>query len=453
MRASALVSALCLIVAPLCSVAAKSDIPDWVVQAAQVQLPTYPAATQAVVLLDQEVVTVQPDGTAITHERRVTKILRPQGRRYATVSVWSDVDEKLNYVHAWSLAPDGRQYTVKDNEFVNTSADEDGMLYVALSAKVLRPPAADPGAVVAYEYEQRQRPYVNEDDWYFQEDIPVYRAAFEVDLPPGWKYYAAWLRHAPVAPAEPSPGHYRWEVRDIPGIDTEDVRLAPAIAALTARMTAHYAQSDLPEPSQRWAAIGAWYARIASGRAASTPEITAKAQALTAGEAGFTQKLQSVTQYLQQNIRYVGIEIGIGGWQPHLASEVLRNGYGDCKDKATLLKAMLDSVGIKATWVMVDTRRGSVDPELPSIYGNHMITAIEIPIGYKDPLLKALITDHAGRQYLIFDPTDQHTPVGEIRPQLQGGYGVLVDGSESEIVQLPKLAPSTNLLDRQPRLI
>ena len=399
-------------------------------------------------LLDEEVVTVHPDGTSTSHERRVIKILRPQGRDEAMVMVPSDSDEKLNYLHAWSISPAGRQYTVKDNEFSEVTAPDAGILYESVKYKTLRPPAADPGAVIACEFERRQRPYISEDDWDFQESIPVYRTAFELDLPPGWEYYSAWVRHAPVTPQEPAPDHYRWELQDVNGIDTEDVPYAPSVSSLAGRMTAHYVRSDLPSATERWAAVGEWYANLASGRAAQTPEIAAQAKELTTGESDFTRILQSITQYMQADVRYVGIEMGIGGWQPHAAAEVFHNRYGDCKDKATLLKAMLASVGINATWVMVDTDRGFVDPALPSISGNHMITAIEIPAGYKNPVLQALVNHGTNRQYLIFDPTDQYTPVGEIRPQLQGSYGLLVDGNQSEIIHLPDLPPGTNLLAR-----
>lgn len=448
MKVLANAGALLLLAIPLCAVASNDNVPDWVMQAAHAPLPTYPATTRAVVLLDEEVLTVQPDGTATKHVRRAFKIVRPQGRECARAEVWSDVDEKLNYLHAWSIGPDGRQYAARDKDFAEVGADESGMLYIAVKARVLHPPAADPGAVIAYEYEQKQRPYINEDEGYFQEDIPVLRFVFEVDLPPGWKYYAAWLRHAPVAAAEPAPDHYRWEIDEVPAVDMTGVQNAPASESLVGRMTVHYAKADLPGPPDRWRAIGEWLTALASPRAFVTPEIAVKARELTAGQTDFTEKLQSITEYLQHNIRYVGIEIGIGGFQPHAAADIFRTGYGDCKDKVTLLKSMLDAVDIQSTWVMVDTSRGVVAPEIPSIVGNHMIAAIELPSGYQNPAIAAILKTSSGKRYLIFDPTDSFTPVGQLRPALQGSYGLLAEGAASTILALPKLPPDANLLDR-----
>ena len=160
-------------------------------------------------------------------------------------------------------------------------------------------------------------------------------------------------------------------------------------------------------------------------------------------------RLQKVAAFMQQNIRYVGIEIGIGGLIPHPAVDVFRNRYGDCKDKATLLISMLDAVGVRATWVMVDTDRGVVDPRTPSLIGNHMIAAIEIPKGYDNPLLKAVVTAKTGKRYLIFDPTNEYVPVGMLPAYEQGSYGALMAGSDSQAIALPILKPDTDTVEHR----
>ncbi len=168
---------------------------------------------------------------------------------------------------------------------------------------------------------------------------------------------------------------------------------------------------------------------LESNRPDPTPEITAKAQELIAGAPDFYTKLSRITDYIQKNIRYFIIERGIGGWQAHYAGDIYRNRYGDCKDKATLLISMLQAVGIRAHYLHVDSRRGIIDPEDPSLEGNHMISAIEIPDGVSDPRLLALVKAVNGKTLLIFDPTDEETPVGLIRAALQGAYGNISNGT------------------------
>ena len=75
-------------------------------------------------------------------------------------------------------------------------------------------------------------------------------------------------------------------------------------------------------------------------------------QATTVGESGaapdLAARLRAPAAFAQRDIRYVAIEIGIGAYQPHAARDVLLNRYGDCKDKVTLLAAMLQEVGIES---------------------------------------------------------------------------------------------------------
>ncbi len=131
--------------------------------------------------------------------------------------------------------------------------------------------------------------------------------------------------------------------------------------------------------------LGAWVTKLEANRPDPSPEITAKAQELIAGAPDFYTKLSSITEYIQKNIRYFIVMRGIGGLQANHAADIFRNRYGDCKDKTTLLISMLQVAGIQAFYVPVDDRRGVVDPDAPSLYGNHMITAIEIPADVNDP--------------------------------------------------------------------
>jgi hypothetical protein len=108
---------------------------------------------------------------------------------------------------------------------------------------------------------------------------------------------------------------------------------------------------------------------------------------------------------------------------------------------------MLQVAGIHAHSLSVDSRRGFVDPVAPSRYSNHMITAIEIPADVQDPRLKAVAKARDGKPYLIFDPTDERTPVGNLPSEEQGSFGYLAAGASSQIIALPVLDPDANGTD------
>jgi hypothetical protein len=427
-----------------------SPVPDWVKTAAQEKLPEFHGNPKAVVLLEQTTYTVDAKGQAVEHVRRVVKILRPQGRDYGYPVVSYDKDSKVLSLHAWSIDAAGHEYTVKDDEVSDVGQPgESGELYSDARARVADPPGRDPGGIIAYEYEKRERPYLAESNWEFQDELPRMQQSFTLVLPPGYTYTTSWARHGKVDGIDLENHSYRWEMNDEPAIDLDHVPMAPGEGSLAARMTVHYTGPGLAEPQDgTWQGIGEWFEGLSRDRLASAPDISAKAAELTAGKTDFYDKAEVIGEFVQQKIRYFAIEMGVGGYQPNPAEAIFRGRYGDCKDKATLLSAMLSSVGIHSALLMVDTERGVVDPDAPSIWGNHMIAAIEIPKGYESPKLHSVVTAKTGKRYLIFDPTWYLTPFGQLEDNLQGSYGILLEGKDSQVIELPVMDPTLNTIRR-----
>jgi len=302
----------------------------------------------------------------------------------------------------------------------------------------------DVGATVICESEEIMRPFMQEKVWSIQSGIPIVFQALEIELPPGRAHQQAWHNYTPVKPMELAPNHLRWEVKDMAALNLRDVPSSPEWAALAARMTVQWGQGAVDGVANQWREIGEWVTTLEADRPAASPEITAEVQTLIAGAPDFYTKLSRITDFVQKNIRYFIVMRGIGGLQANHASDIFRNRYGDCKDKTTLLISMLQAAGLHAYFLPVDTRRGVVDPEFPSLIGNHMITAIEMPANLEDPRLMATVKANDGKRYLIFDPTDQRTPVGNLRAELQGSYGTLSAGAASQVIALPVLPPEAN---------
>ena len=427
-----------------------TSVPDWVKTAAQQVLPHYSERTRAVVLLDETVYTVDTDGRATEHVRKVVKILRPQGRQYGYPFVSFDKDSKITSFHVWSIDPAGHEFSVKDSEISEVGRPgEGGQLYSDEKAKVADPPGRDPGGVIAYEYERKERPYLAETTWQFQDEIPRVSQNFTLILPVGFTYTTTWAHHPQEKAIDLEHQRYRWEQNNVPAIDLEEVSMSPSYGALAARMTVHYTGGGSSVPQQgTWQGIGEWYEGLARDRTVTTPEITAKAAELTRGKTEFYDKAEAIGEFTQREIRYFVIEMGIGGLQPNPAADIFHGRYGDCKDKATLLNTMLATVGIHSAYLMVDSHRGLIDPDAPSIVGNHMVAAIEIPKGYDSPRLRSVVTAKTGKRYLVFDPTWERTPFGQLENNLQGSFGVLIEGKDSQIIELPVLDPGLNTVRR-----
>jgi hypothetical protein len=423
-----------------------ATVPDWLRAAADAPLPRYEADTNAVVLLDEVSFVVSSPDEYEEHYRRAVRILRPEGRDQADFSVHFRQKEKVISLHAWCIDKSGREYELKDKDFAERGLF-DFELYNDIRLRTATAPAAAPGSVVAFEFEARRHPWLNHLDWGFQESIPVHEAHMVLQIPQGWEYRVYWAGISPVVPVHQTANDAEWILHDLPAIEHE--AMSPPRWALSARLGLAYLE---PGGSARnaasWGALGKWYDQLTTGRRNPTPELSEKARQLTAGKTNFDGKVRALASFLQSDIRYVAIEIGVGGYQPHPAQDVFRARYGDCKDKATLLSSMLHEVGVESDYVIVSTDRGTVHPDMPSPAFNHMILAIEMSPDINTSLYQTVITAKNGKQYLIFDPTDPYTPLGELRGELQDTYALLVADGHGELIHTPLLEPDTNLLVR-----
>jgi hypothetical protein len=429
----------------LCAPALCVSIPDWVRTAGAQPVPKLDSKTKAVVLLDESTVSVAGTGEYVLHHRRVVKILRPEGREEADLVVVFNGKDKVLSLHAWSIDSAGREYELKDKDFAEIGAFAGFELYSDYRLRAAKAPGAGPGAVVAFESEVRYHPWLNQFTWRYQEELPVHEARLSLQLPSGWEFKPSWASKITSEPVSSGSNSWQWTIHDLPGIEPEP--MMPAIGALCARMELTYFAPAAPAVGS-WDGVGHWYTTLTEGRRSAGPEITEKVRQLTAGKTDFDGKLRALSTFVQNDVRYVAIEIGIGGFQPHSANDTFHARYGDCKDKATLLSSMLHEAGIQSDYVLIHTERGIVDPALPSSIFNHAIVAVELPKDIDAKAYPSAVTAKTGKGYIIFDPTDEYTPVGQLSGELQNTYALLVTASGGELIHTPWLAPDTNILTR-----
>lgn len=423
------------------SAIAAARAPEWVHAAAAAPLPAYPEKVRGVALLEETSVSANANGEIRTVYRVAYKILGTAGRDLGSVALPFGGDTKLKRVTGWAIAASG-QYQVGERDAVETSAF-DGELYADQKIKVLRIPAAEPGSVVAYEYEMISKPYGLQDVWRFQSGVPVRRARYSVTLPEGWEYETRWVNAAETKPQRAGTSLV-WELADIAAVEAEPG--APPTQAVSGYMGISFIPPS-GAGHRTWNDVARWYEGLADPRRAASAAIDAKARALTANAATPWDKVAALARFAQRDVRYVAIEIGIGGYQPHAADAILSTLYGDCKDKVTLLSAMLRTIGIESHYVLVNSERGVVDERFPSLFGfNHAIIAIKVPEGAP----KALHA--ASNGLLFFDPTHPYVPLGLLPPGLQGSRGLVVAGGKGELVAMPAHPPEASKLLRTAKL-
>jgi transglutaminase-like putative cysteine protease/Flp pilus assembly protein TadD len=179
-----------------------------------------------------------------------------------------------------------------------------------------------------------------------------------------------------------------------------------------------------------WKQVAQWYAKLQGERMLVDDSVRRKAAELTKGAETPTEKAQRLYDFVARNIRYVSISLGVGRYQPHPASEVMQNGYGDCKDKHTLFAALLKVEGIQSYPVLIDSSR-KLDPDVPSpAQFDHVITAVRL-----------------GPALTWLDTTPEVTPFGLILYQLRNKQAVLAsDDSDGGLQRTPADSPVKTFL-------
>src|SRR5258708_7474371 len=437
---------VCLLAAPFRAVA--GDAPSWMHALVNASVPAHDEKTDAVQMYSEKIVTVQSADKIKTVVRKAYKILRPGGRERGTVVIPFDSLTKISNFHAWCIPAQGKDYEVKEKDGAEVAmpAVQGSELITDVRAKVVHIPAPDPGNLIGYEYEQEDHPFVLQDIWYFQGSHPARESHYTLQLPAGWEYKASWLNHPEVSATQAGNNQWQWVVSGVPGIKDENEM--PPHSGIEGQMIVSFVPAGGAQGRTfaSWRDMGLWYNDLTRGRRDASPEVKQKVAALTASASTPQANMQLLARFVQRDVPYVAIELGIGGDQPHPAGDVFTDHYGDCKDKATLMRAMLKEIGIESYYVVINSQRGAVTPEMPAHMGgfNHAILAIQLPVGVDDGSFVAWMQHSKLGRLLFFDPTDELTAFGRLSGPLQANYGLLATPEGGELVKLPQLPPPLN---------
>ena len=132
--------------------------------------------------------------------------------------------------------------------------------------------------------------------------------------------------------------------------------------------------------------MGLAYRAAALPKAAVTPEIVSLANEITKGIEDKKAQAIAIDAWMKKNIRYVAVYLSLGRVIPNDASAVLRNKFGDCKDKATLMSALLAAKGIASEEVLINLGNAYTLPEPPTMAVlNHVILYLPELDLYADP--------------------------------------------------------------------
>jgi hypothetical protein len=431
---------------------AVDDTPAWLRALAAEKLPAYGAKVPAVILLREKDIAVEETGRIVTTERFAVRVLNRAGAQEAeAVQVYLRDSGKVRDLKAWVISPSGDAHKLAKERYVDIALREDALYddYRARIASATK--ECDPGAVFGYESVVEEKSVFTQLSFEFGDRVPVRVARMSLSLPAGWTAKGITLNHAPVEAAESGNGR-TWELHDLPFYEPEPA--SPNFRSMQPRLAISFfpaAGGSATGPSfAKWDDVSRWLSQLHDPQSMPDEAIAAKVRILTANATTAEQKIRALAEYVQ-NIRYVEIETGTGsggGYRPHAASVVFAKSYGDCKDKANLLRAMLRAVGIESWPVSIF----SGDPlyvreEWPSPQQfNHCILAIRAPEGYVGD---AVVDDPRLGRLLLFDATDAYTPLGTLPLHEQNSLALIMAGDKGGLDRMPPAQAASNSTTRK----
>ena len=233
-----------------------------------------------------------------------------------------------------------------------------------------------------------------------------------------------------------------FQISKRPGIQRENGM--PSFWAVAAAVFINY-ETDGRSAINTWNDAGLAINRLFEPARKITPEIKAEVEKISVGKVDRFAKLQAISDFVSQEIRYVAIEIGVGGFQPHLAGDVYRHKYGDCKDKATLMVTMLEDIGVRAYPVLLGTRGSlGVEPDFPTLTRfNHAIVALPVPLELRNTADQFTAYD-SKNNILWIDPTSENHPLGSLPESDQGVYALVLYPDRGQLYRTPEITVENN---------
>ncbi len=352
-------------------------------QAGTAQSPTPPDYSQEAYVIEHyhQAMRFENDGTGRDQLDAQIRIVSESGvQALGQLKVgYSALSDKLEIVYVRVRKPDGTVITAQESAIQDLTLP-DAPVYTDYHEKHISVPSLRPGDVLEYEFVRTiTNPLTPGQFWTsvnFSDKGIILDQQLEINVPQGRQIkLKSKPGYEPKISDEGDRRIYRWTYTHL-----KDEEAGPH--GKKKPRNPHKSEDEIPTVQlttfQSWEELGAWYASLEHDRRQPNDAIKAKAEELVQGKTDDMAKVKALYEYVSRNIRYVSLSFGLGRYQPHAASEVLSNGYGDCKDKNTLLAALLAAEGFQATSVLIGSQH-ELDPEIPSpSQFDHVITRVPV---------------------------------------------------------------------------
>jgi hypothetical protein len=381
-------------------------------------------------LLDEGVYTVEADGRIKNTTRQVVQILKAEGaetyreRRFT----WNPEHQKLTVNWMRVVKPNGDVVSAHPEQIQDSDvpAEMGVPMYTATKVRRMSLSGLEPGTILDFSITTDTDPSLMPGEFFLSWRVttPTYvvRSNLVVDIPEKLnpRIVERNLDFRRLEKVDKGRKVLTWRKSNVDRFKGEPWAPDSVLQGMTISVS----------PSFNWNAIGKWYVPIARDAYAITPPVEEKMKTVLAGAKSIDDSIRAIHKWVSQDIRYVAIELGRGGYVPRSAETVVRTGFGDCKDKAMLFLAALKKIGVTGYPVLLNIS-GFERKETPSLgQFNHMIAAVK-----------------RGNRYEFADLTAGNYALGKLPASEQGNLAVLVKENDAEEITLPESPSSEALID------
>ncbi len=374
----------------------------------------YPQAGALILFCEEKIETISENNQVVSMHL-IVKILNQRGKEEfsETPIEYDSTYEKIELEYARTIKPDGTIAEVGSRHMRDVSKYLNFPLYSNARVYIISFPEVAEGSTIEYKVKLYRNQLINRKNFCLayplQSSEPIINAGFSIIVPSDYRLSIKLLNEKyndfsadlkPRISQVNGSTSYSWEFKNIPQIIPESEM--PAESEINPTM--------LFSTFNSWQEIYDWWWALAKDKMAVDTAIKDKVRELTKDKSSPEDKARAIYNFCAQNIRYVAVEYGQAGYEPHNAGEVLKNKYGDCKDQAVLLVTMLKEAGVPAWPVLIATRAiHDLRDDFPSMLFNHCIAAVSLKdeLIFLDPTAETcsfadLPADDQNRKVLLF---------------------------------------------------
>lgn len=380
--------------------------------------------------------------TKMRHQYAIT-ILNENGNDHASLVVFYDKLTKVNSIKGTLYNAAGKVLKkLKNKDISDLSAVDNNNLAEDSRMKTHDFNYKDYPYTVEYEIETENNHTFIFPAWVPQqgENFSVQQSTYSIIFPQDYKIRYKEFNYPgkPENSTEKGKVNMKWQVVSVPAIKVPFA--TPSWAELAT--VVYFAPSDFEIGGYKgnlstWDGFGQFQQSLNKGRDVLPEKIALQVQKLIAGVTDEKEKINILYQYLQQNTRYISIQLGVGGWQPFDAAYVTKNGYGDCKALTNYMQSLLKSAGIASYYTIVYAgtsgfAQNRFVEDLPSNQFNHVVLCVP---GAKDTTW--------------LECTSQHSPAGYMGNFTGNRKAILVHDNGAAVVSTPRYGLNENKQTRK----